>query len=399
MWRVKYIRFYKATVPVICQDANGPCPLIALANVISLLNRPGLRLAPDATTITVDELLSAVASYALARPAPTDAAAHASHEFQLNEALETLPQLLRGIDLNPRFAQPRFGRAGVLERAPMESADVVRDMFEFTKESGLYDVIDVRLIHAWCVDPDEGHAVLDAITGLSYNTARELQVVASCSGGGEEGSSGSGGGGSVSGRASVSASGCESGAAAIESRSTSLDRARIVDRWLSSTPFQATPFGVRLCTAVLREAELCCLFRNDHLSVIFKNGGRLYSLVTDVGYADEPRVVWQSLDPTWAACVQNDTAFYDADFRPLVPPGSAEQSAPSASMASSSRSREEDDFARALAESMQTASLTSTSGGGGEGTAGGRRGFSPASSCCFDDIENVAFRAGGCSPP
>jgi hypothetical protein len=34
------------------------------------------------------------------------------------QAFETLPQLLRGIDLNPRFAQPRFGRAGVLDLTP-----------------------------------------------------------------------------------------------------------------------------------------------------------------------------------------------------------------------------------------------------------------------------------------
>lgn len=41
---------------------------------------------------------------------------------------------------------------------------------------------------------------------------------------------------------------------------------------------------------------LAVFFRNNHFSTIYKNAGRLFLLVSDLGYEHEDRVVWELLD-------------------------------------------------------------------------------------------------------
>lgn len=64
----------------------------------------------------------------------------------------------------------------------------------------------------------------------------------------------------------------------------------------------------------MKEKGLAVFFRNNHFSVISKNSGRLYLLVTDQGYLHQSQVVWERLDE-----VDGDTVLVDSDFVPFRP--------------------------------------------------------------------------------
>ena len=49
-YTVKTILFMKRRVPIMMQNQNGPCPLLALANILLLRNQ--IQLSPDAPSIS-----------------------------------------------------------------------------------------------------------------------------------------------------------------------------------------------------------------------------------------------------------------------------------------------------------------------------------------------------------
>ena len=46
----------------------------------------------------------------------------------------------------------------------------------------------------------------------------------------------------------------------------------------------------------VKERELAVFFRNNHFSTLFKYNGALYLLVTDLGFREQPKIVWERLD-------------------------------------------------------------------------------------------------------
>ena len=49
-YKLKTIDFLGRRVPIVVQNANGPCPMLALANVLLLRNQ--IQLSPDAPEVT-----------------------------------------------------------------------------------------------------------------------------------------------------------------------------------------------------------------------------------------------------------------------------------------------------------------------------------------------------------
>jgi hypothetical protein len=64
----------------------------------------------------------------------------------------------------------------------------------------------------------------------------------------------------------------------------------------------------------LAENELCVLFRNNHFSTLTKHEGYLFLLVTDLGYANVPNVVWEKID-----VIDGDTEYCDSAFSRPTP--------------------------------------------------------------------------------
>ena len=94
--------------------------------------------------------------------------------------------------------------------------------------------------------------------------------------------------------------------------------ALVVRNFIETTSSQLTYHGLFTLSAALEPHALVALFRNSHLSVLYKHPeGALYTLVTDSVFFNEPSVVWERLedvDGGWST-------FVDADFVRSSPAG------------------------------------------------------------------------------
>ncbi|KAJ6851117.1 uncharacterized protein M6B38_260600 [Iris pallida] len=137
-YRTKHVQFLGRSTPIILQNDNGPCPLLAICNVLLLRN--SLDLGPDSPEVPLNRLLSAVAEKLIDSN---------SHIQNIGDAIDLLPRLATGIDVNVQFRK-------------------IND-FEFTRECAIFDLLDIGLYHGWLVDPQDTDTAA-AIGSKSYNT-------------------------------------------------------------------------------------------------------------------------------------------------------------------------------------------------------------------------------------
>ena len=136
-YRTKLVHVFGREVTIVLQNENGPCPLIAIVNALSLKGRLTL---PASPLVAVSELLSLVASLLL------EVEGDANREASVAGCLGVLPSFTRGLDVNVRFT-------GV-------------GAHEFTAETSVFDVLDLPLVHGWLLEDEASRA---AVGGLSYN--------------------------------------------------------------------------------------------------------------------------------------------------------------------------------------------------------------------------------------
>ncbi|XP_040986176.1 ubiquitin carboxyl-terminal hydrolase MINDY-2-like isoform X1 [Juglans microcarpa x Juglans regia] len=147
--RTKLIQFLGRTTPIVLQNDNGPCPLLAICNVLLLRNN--LNLSPDTVEVSQEKLLALVAERLIDSNSNLnnkDAGYVENQQQNISDAIDLLPRLATGIDVNIKFRR--------------------MDDFEFTPECAIFDLLDIPLYHGWIVDPqDTGTA--NAIGSKSYN--------------------------------------------------------------------------------------------------------------------------------------------------------------------------------------------------------------------------------------
>ncbi|XP_075505837.1 uncharacterized protein LOC142542855 isoform X2 [Primulina tabacum] len=147
--RTKVVQFLGRTTPIILQNDNGPCPLLAICNVLSLKN--SLNLSPDIPEVSQEKLLSLVAERLIdsnSNIENKDTGYVENQQQNIADAIDLLPRLTTGIDVNLKFRRI--------------------DDFEFTRECAIFDLLDIPLYHGWIVDP-QYHETADAIGSKSYN--------------------------------------------------------------------------------------------------------------------------------------------------------------------------------------------------------------------------------------
>ncbi|KAI7841603.1 hypothetical protein COHA_004773 [Chlorella ohadii] len=151
--RVKTCDFKGRRVPILLQDVNGPCPLLAIANVLLLRNQ--IQLPAGVGEVSQARLVEMVAGYLLdannldgGRGAALSEEQRASLAHNLSDAIALLPKLTTGIDVNVRF----HDIAG----------------FEYTPETSVFDLLDIPLVHGWLVDPQDAPTAA-AVGHKSYN--------------------------------------------------------------------------------------------------------------------------------------------------------------------------------------------------------------------------------------
>lgn len=148
--KTKVIQFLGRTTPIILQNDNGPCPLLAICNVLLLKNN--LSLSPDIPEVSQEKLLSLVAERLIdsnSNVKDKDAGYVENQQQNIADAIDLLPRLATGIDVNIKFRRI--------------------DDFEFTRECAIFDLLDIPLYHGWIVDPQD-HDTVNAIGSKSYNT-------------------------------------------------------------------------------------------------------------------------------------------------------------------------------------------------------------------------------------
>lgn len=249
---VKWIAFNKTRVPIITQNENGPCPLIAIMNVLLLKGK--LQLASLVEMVTSKQLMDQLGEYVLSNtPKNLDAAHLANYEQNVQDAISLMHKLQTGLDVNVRFT-------GVSD-------------FEYTSECIIFDLLEIGLYHGWLVDPQDSPSV-EAVGKYSYNQLVER---------------------------------------IIQNKHLNQDElvreALIAEQFLDRTASQLTYHGLcELCSTV-KDQELCVFFRNNHFGTLYKHNNELFLLVTDQGFLTESNAVWETLSN-----VDGDCHFVDGCF-------------------------------------------------------------------------------------
>lgn len=258
--KIKKIKWQDIEVPIITQNNNGPCPLLAIVNVMLLKGQ--ITLPTDRTEITGGELVLMVGNALFDLPRnslPLEMRRHL--EQNTEDAISILHKLLTGLDVNIKFSG-------------------VRD-FEFTGELCVFDLLGIMLYHGWVVDPSS--EVAPVITDLSYN-----QLTNNIFAWREE--------------------------AVKNNNNDLLVKAMLCEEFMANSGSQLTIHGLFELGSALQREEIAVLFRNNHFSTIYKRGDQLYQLLTDQGFLHE-NMVWETLNDVDATFSE----FVNGNFQPIPP--------------------------------------------------------------------------------
>ncbi|NXM28310.1 MINY1 hydrolase, partial [Oxyruncus cristatus] len=218
---VKWIRWKGERTPVVTQSENGPCPLLAIMNVLLLRwkARPGgkgVKLPPQKEVVTAEELMAHLGDCILAtQPRETSEGLQLNFQQNISDTMTVLPKLSTGLDVNVRFT-------GVSD-------------FEYTPECIVFDLLNIPLYHGWLVDPQSPETV-QAVGKLSYNQLVEKIIT------------------------------CKQATPPL-----GVPAGLVAEQFLEATASQLSYHGLCELTAAAPEGELGVFFRNNHFSTMTKH--------------------------------------------------------------------------------------------------------------------------------
>ncbi|TRY82227.1 hypothetical protein DNTS_023868 [Danionella cerebrum] len=318
LYHIKWIKWKEENTPIITQNENGPCPLLAIMNVLLLSWK--VKLPPMMEIITAEQLMEYLGDYILeAKPKEISEAQRLNYE-QVDAKRSVLLLMgsgqswdTHGLGVGEARGDARLSRVDWLccldalihplaigsacvslihpvpcSRANMSDAMAVLHklqtgldvnvkftgvrVFEYTPECIVFDLLDIPLYHGWLVDPQMAD-IVKAVGNCSYNQL--VEKIISCK----------------------------------QSDSSELaGEGFVAEQFLNSTATQLTYHGLCELTSTVEEGELCVFFRNNHFSTMTKFKG----------FLTEEKVVWESLHN-----VDGDGNFCDSEFR-LRPPSDPE---------------------------------------------------------------------------
>ena len=330
------------------QNLNGPCPLIAAANALIL--EGALALPPECqrnAVASTDDVVNVLANRAIARANDNR---KQEYEYHLNEVLSMLPSLQHGMDVNPKFTE---GVLGV----------------EFTTNLGAFDLLGVQLVHGWLLDPqdietcsvvntktynqlvetviagNEAKAVVESLEVQIRDKQKDLDVRLE---------RGRGFGEKQQNEMEAEIDDLHEEVINLREKMNELSSLQVVqsevaNTFLSTTAHQLTYHGLEQLHKHLTEGAMCVFFRNNHFATLTKHLGILYLLVTDLGYANVPEIVWEKLDEVDGNTEYLNEMFQKPPPRAELKPAAGPTIAPELLLAQ--RSQAESDYQLALAMS------------------------------------------------
>jgi hypothetical protein len=312
-YSIKKIRWYDDTVgglrmsPVLVQNANGPCPLLALVNALVLSTPVGessglIDALSSREQVSLNLLIDAVFDELM-----TGRRSGAEELPDVSELYAFLKALHTGMNVNPRFIEETNGRSHAPRSAP--------GGFESTKEMRLYSTFGIPLVHGWLPVLESPDYRSFARSAATYEDAQNIQFH-------EE---------ELEERLDTT------GLSAREQ--DMFEDLHSIKNFLQVWPTQLTDYGLQILHEHLKPGSFAILFRNDHFSTLYKEpkANQLMTLVTDQGYATHEEIIWESL-----LDVNGQSAeLFSGDFRPVshsvtMPRTSSGAAGPSAARRTSS---------------------------------------------------------------
>lgn len=305
--------------PILVQNANGPCPLMALVNALTLTTPADAGDAVLVNTlktreqISLDLLLNAVFDELMSERRITSDQSLPD----ITELYAFLKGLHTGMNVNPRFVpteetERAFKRTSLTHLHPTKRGDLIPGTFEDTKEMSFYRTFRIPLIHGWL--PPQSEPVYEALKrhAESYEDAQNILFR-------EE---------ELEDKLSST-----SGAGLSEEEQGIYQDILSIKSFLYTAATQLTPWGLEVITKAMRPGSVAILFRNDHFSTLYRHPQTLqmFALVTDAGYAGHDEIVWESLVDVNG----EHSEFFSGDFLVVGGPSQSDEYAASSSASAS----------------------------------------------------------------
>lgn len=132
----------------------------------------------------------------------------------------------------------------------------------------IFRIFDIGIVHGWLVDKDVDPSMIQVISQYSYEQAQKV-IVQSYD--------------------------LQHGPDPIEKQNDIQRDSQYLKSFLARSATQLTKNGIDHLLEVLVERSFSVLYRNNEYSVIYKNNGKLYTLVAEEKWARHPEVTWKSL--------------------------------------------------------------------------------------------------------
>lgn len=268
---------YEQKTPILLQEENGPCPLLAIVNSLLLQEDIEARTvqlepnAPDAVgskTQGIRTLLETAGSGRVDLNDIVDALTVYLRAFSgLDSETITLmesqmPSLVYGLDVDVNLVNGTCSQKGLA--------------------SSLFKAFGLTFVHGWCREPNLG--VASDKTFQQHQTYDELQDYLL--------------------------------------KETSVE-SQEVQEWLKLNSTQLTPYGLRKLDDALQPDLISVFFRNNHFSSLYKGHDHdFYLLITDSDFSKHAGFVWQSLNSVSGG----QDLFFTGDLVPIFEDANAAES-------------------------------------------------------------------------
>lgn len=282
--------------PILVQNANGPCPLLALVNALILSTPAGLETSLVETLRSREQVSLGLLLDAVFDELMSGRRGDAAQDLpDVSDLYSFLLALHTGMNVNPLFfptvptQSANDPRNSMSHIHPAQREGSVPGTFEETREMKLYGTFSIPLIHGWLPEEESPAYMALKRSARSYEDAQNLMF-----------------------HEEVLEDKLATEGLSFQEQGILEDIATIKAFFVSAAT-QLTAHGLDLITNSISPGSVAILFRNDHFSTIFRHPTtlQLLQLVTDSGYAGHEEVVFESLID-----VNGERAeFYSGDFR------------------------------------------------------------------------------------
>ncbi|EEQ84551.1 hypothetical protein RJZ56_006419 [Blastomyces dermatitidis] len=267
------------TSPVLVQNENGPCPLLALVNGLMLRSRadspsPITKALQSREKISLGLLMQALfdelTSYLDGADKLPDIEALSSFLVMLHTGMNVNPQLVMQIYMSDSPGT-----------------------FLETNDTILYSSFKLPLVHGWLAETSS--AAYAALNRVAQNH-EDIQLLHF--------------------RKEELESRVFRGQLLTTDEEKLIEDIDTIQHFVDvENATQLSAFGLEHLQRCLKPGSISILFRNDHFSTLFKHplSNQLFTLVTDAGYANHAEIVWESLVDVNGS----NATFFSGDFRPV----------------------------------------------------------------------------------